>query len=292
MSERGRNDPRRGKSLERRILDLYSDLPRGERRLADVILETPGDLAKYSATELSQRAQVSNATAARLFKRLGYQSYIEARRAAREMAETDRAMPPIVSLADIPGLSVELSFHLTSDLQNLIRTIAALPQDLLRASIDALAQAEKIWVVGLGDNYPLAHFARALLIRIKPDIRMIPIGGFPVPEEFASITPQDTMLAFGFRRRTRSLLRIMQSAKDAGARIIMVSDTTASTTADIATITLRCRSRGASLFDSVVAPVSLMTYICSAIAATIGQTAVERLHRIESLHDAWGDIES
>jgi hypothetical protein len=32
-----------------------------------------------------------------------------------------------------------------------------------------------------------------------------------------------------------------------------------------------------------------MTYVCSAVAAIIGEEAVERLHRIESIHDGWGD---
>jgi hypothetical protein len=30
-----------------------------------------------------------------------------------------------------------------------------------------MARAEKLWIVGFGENYPLAHFARALLIRVK-----------------------------------------------------------------------------------------------------------------------------
>jgi hypothetical protein len=67
----------------------------------------------------------------------------------------------------------------------------------LNQAIQSMARAEKLWVVGFGDNYPLAHFARALLIRIKADIRMIPIGGFSVPEEFASIKPTDAMIALG-----------------------------------------------------------------------------------------------
>jgi hypothetical protein len=32
-----------------------------------------------------------------------------------------------------------------------------------------------------------------------------------------------------------------------------------------------------------------MTYVCSAVASIIGEEAVERLHRIESIHDGWGD---
>ena len=38
-----------------------------------------------------------------------------------------------------------------------------------------------------------------------------------------------------------------------------------------------------------VAPVSLVTYLCSAIGLKIGQNAIERLQFIENIHDEWGD---
>ncbi len=277
------------RSIAERILDVHGDLARGERRLADLLLENPGNLARHSASKLAERAGVSKATAARLFKRLGYAGYREAQLLARRQdgeANADGAG----ELPDERPALPDLDLHLSSDLHNLTRSVEALRSDDIRRSISALARAEKIWVVGFGDNYPLAHFARALLIRIKPDIRMIPLGGFPVPEEFASITPNDTMLALGVRRRTMALLHIMRSAKKAGAQIVYVTDHTASSTTELATVTLRCRTRGAGLFDSVVAPVSVMTYICSALAASIGETAIGRLHRIESIHDEWGDL--
>jgi DNA-binding MurR/RpiR family transcriptional regulator len=53
---------------------------------------------------------------------------------------------------------------------------------------------------------------------------MIPIGGFSVPEEFASISSTDTMLAFGVGRHTRSLRNILRSAAQAGAKIVFVTD--------------------------------------------------------------------
>ncbi|MFK8082460.1 MAG: hypothetical protein AB8B97_19410 [Granulosicoccus sp.] len=74
-----------------------------------------------------------------------------------------------------------LADHLQNDVQNLLHSIEAVRPDELADAALHLARADKIWVVGFGENYPLAHFARALLIRIKPDIRMIPIGGFSVP---------------------------------------------------------------------------------------------------------------
>ena len=71
-------------SLLGRVRDQLHELPPTERRLADLILDFPGELASYSASELAALANVSNATVSRFIRRLGYDNYDEARRQARE----------------------------------------------------------------------------------------------------------------------------------------------------------------------------------------------------------------
>lgn len=274
-------------SLSQRILDHYEALPRGERRLADLLLRQSGRLSEYSASELASEAGVSNATTARFFKRLGYASFRQARLAARQPEP-----PPVPGARhNLSSIGSDISLHLSSDAQNLRHTFESIRSDELRTAIGALATAEKIWVVGFDDDYALAHFARSLLIRIKPDIRLLPLGGFSVPEEFASITERDTILAFGIRRRPPILMRIVRSACEAGTRVILVTEANASKP-DLDLLVLRCRIRGAFLFESLSAPISLMTYLCSAVGSIIGEPAVERLHLIEAIHDRWGDDES
>jgi DNA-binding MurR/RpiR family transcriptional regulator len=276
--------------LPQRILEHYDGMPRGERRLADLLLEHPIAIVDQSATQLASRAAVSKATAARLFKRLGYPSFKTAQRAAREHGIE---APPVqfgARMRALPGHQVDLSLHLQGDVQNLVRTIEQQRSDDLNLAIRWLARADKLWVVGFGDNYPLAHFARALLIRIRPDIRMIPIGGFSVPEEFASISSSDAMLAFGVGRRTRALRNILRSAGRAGAQLVFVTDQTGRLEVATAGVTLRCRTLGTSLFDSLTAPVSLMTYLCSALAVRIGESAIERLRLIDEIHAEWGEL--
>ncbi|MGR3781765.1 MAG: MurR/RpiR family transcriptional regulator, partial [Albimonas sp.] len=69
--------------IGQRILAAYDDMPRGERRLADLLLEDLGALRHENAGSLAERAGVSKATAARLFRRLGYAGYKAAQREAR-----------------------------------------------------------------------------------------------------------------------------------------------------------------------------------------------------------------
>jgi DNA-binding MurR/RpiR family transcriptional regulator len=143
-------------------------------------------------------------------------------------------------------------------------------------TIRLLARGDKLWVIGFGDNYPLAHFARSLLIKLRSDIRMIPIGGFSVPEEFASITSSDVMLAFGIGRRTRSLRNIIGSASRAGAKVVLVTDHVGSGDASTCSVILRSRTTGAAIFDSMTATVSLLTYLCAALAERIGEGGIDR----------------
>ena len=161
--------------------------------------------------------------------------------------------------------------------------------DDLSTAVTSLSRAEKIWVVGFGDNYPLAHFARAQLIKVKPDIRMIPLGGFSVPEEFASIRGSDSVLALAIGRRTRMLRSILQSARLADAKTISVTDLASAGGTELADVTLRCRTSGLTYFDSLASPVSLITYLCMAVADRLGQNAVDRLRYIDSIHSDWGE---
>ena len=277
--------------LSERILESFDDLTKSERLLAEHFLENPDSLALHTAEEISSLAGVSKATTARFFKRLGFPSFKTAQRMARVRRNDSQHNKRVFSepIQQRSGRG-DLADHLASDVQNLIRTIEAIRGDELKDAVTYLARAEKIWVVGFGDNYPLAHFARAQLIKVKPDIRMIPLGGFPVPEEFASIRPSDAVLALAIGRRTATLRSILQSARLSGARTISVTDLTSSGNSELAEVTLRCRTSGLSYFDSLASPVSVITYLCMAVADRLGQNAVDRLKYIDGIHSEWGDL--
>lgn len=274
--------------ISQRIVDLYDLLTRSERRMADTILQSPDLVAELSATALAEQAGVSKATAARFFRRLGYAGARKARADAQIMLDQDGRVPEW--RARFGNARVNQAQHLTAEINNLTRSIEQIRSDELDTAIRAFAGAEKIWVVGFGENYPLAHFARALLIRVKPDIRMIPIGGFSVPEEFASIQASDAVLALGIGRRTKSLRSVMASSRRAGAHVTFITDQIAPVSSDAVSITLRCRTKGAGAFDSVVAPVSVLTYFCSSLALKIGEPALSRLEYISQIHVEWADL--
>ena len=69
-----------------------------------------------------------------------------------------------------------------------------------------------------------------------------------------------------------------------------MTDLTSSGNSELAEVTLRCRTSGLSYFDSLASPVSVMTYLCMAVADRLGQNAVDRLKYIDGIHSEWGDL--
>lgn len=67
-----------------RIRAQLPDLHRAEYKLGCFLLDFPGDLASYDAQELARLCGVSKATVSRFVRRLGFENYDAARRAARE----------------------------------------------------------------------------------------------------------------------------------------------------------------------------------------------------------------
>lgn len=271
-------------NIERRILDLYDQLTASEKKLAKVVLECQDNLAGYSATELADRAGVSKATAVRFFRRLGYESYNEARVQARDASDNGSPLSELLETeAPVPQRGT-LSAHLGQELQNLTRTLEGVRSDTLNDAVTALAEAERVWVVGFRNSRALAVYARALLIQLKPDVRLVPSGELSLAEELADIGPNDAMLVIGFRRRLQGLLDALEAARGAGARTILLTDPTAARSAGMAGIVLRCYTRSVSLFDSYVAPMSLLNHLFSRLVTELGDSAVERMDRIERMH--------
>jgi DNA-binding MurR/RpiR family transcriptional regulator len=271
-------------SLEQRLRRVLDGLPPSERRLALVLLAAPGEAATHSATELAGRAGVSKAAATRLVRRLGYAGWDDLRRQVRETRQWGAPLYQLSPWRAAGGRSGELARHLERDLANLARSLEGLDSHTVDGAIRALVGARRVWIMGLRNSYMLAFYARRQLVLVKDDVRLLPVPGQTMAEDLAGVTEADVVLAIGFRRRMGALGRAMQAARAAGARIVYLTDPSEGERRARADWTLVCQVQGAWLFDSYVAAISLLNYLCSAIARATGEAGRDRLERIERLH--------
>ncbi|MDR3372898.1 MAG: MurR/RpiR family transcriptional regulator, partial [Ancalomicrobiaceae bacterium] len=255
--------------IDARINAIFDSLTASEKRLAEVVIEARGNLSAFTAGELASRARVSNATAARFFQRLGYVSYNDARRATRVAHDWGSPLYELTGIGERRLVAGDFGLHIAQDLQNLARTAEMLTPAALATARDLIVGAKRLWVLGFRNSTALAGYARGLLVHVKPDVRLLPIAGQTLAEDLVGLGPDDALLILGFRRHPTILREIMLVAKEAHAPTVLIADLTASRTAQLATVTLRCHNRGHSLFDSYAAPISVINYLCSAVGLAL-----------------------
>lgn len=278
-------------SMQERILELQHDFTESEQRLAEVALAHLSTLAAYSATELARMAGVSKATAGRFFRRLGYESFNDARSQQREAG--DRGSP-LFGLAGIaPGQAVaedSLRAHLSNDLQNLAATFERLDAAELQTAIQSLQHGRRVFIAGFRNGRVLAQYAWALLTQLRDGVQLVPGAGLNLAEDLADLGKDDVLLVMDFRRRVALLRPMVEHANQVGARVIVLTDPSATELPAQADVILRCVNKGAGIFDSYIAAMSVINHLCTSLGLALGPAARQRLEQIEALHDLYGDL--
>ena len=271
-------------SFESLIRNRYAGLPESERRIADLILEFPGEVSAYSATELAELSGGSKAAVTRLVQRLGFSNFEEARRAARDAKSWGSPLYLLKRDAQVGNFGAQIEEEISQDLHNISRTFEALQSDTFDSIVDAVCDSKRVFLIGYRNSHYLAGYVRWQIIQVRGEVYLLPAAGETIAEELSDLTSEDMVIVIGFRRRVALVPRAMAVAHKAGAKILYVTDWSAEPSPH-ATWTLPCAVKSNDLFDRYAAPMSLLHFLCVSVVNRLGAKGRAHLQRIEKLHE-------
>lgn len=276
-------------TLQARIEAHYDDLPKAEKRLGDLLLSFPGDIASYSAGELAEAASTSRAAASRFFQRLGYKDFNEARQQVREAKRWGSPVYLSSSTEQRTMPSQPIEDHLAQERENLTRALESIRPDQLRRAVHALSTARHVHVAGFRNSYMLADYLRRQLQILRSGVSLIPSSGQTLAEDLVDIEAGDTVVLIGLRRRVDQVKQVLDTAHAQGANTLLITDPSCEKRLE-ATWTFTCQVQSQSLFDSYSACMSLLNLLCTTLFHQDITHRQERLKRIETLHDSLDEL--
>ena len=277
--------------LALRIQQRLDKLSPSERKLAGLVLEHQDDLLTYSATELAGFAGVSKATAARLFRSLGYSDFNEVRLQARE--ERNRTAPFELKPAGHVGRSSARSVgdHLKAELTSLTRTFEEMRSDLVAEAADLLVEAPRVWLLGLGLEDGLARYGRLLLARLRSDVHLLngQMGGGWV-EDLAMTGAGDALVVLSVQPRPKLLRPLLEYARTTRMAIVAVVDPGSVAWARrFARLTLQCHGAGPQPGATHTALLSTVNLLAGALTDRLGRAASQRTDLLAEIHEELDD---
>ena len=275
-------------SFVRRVRGHLDALPETERKLANFVLEFPGELAGYAGNELAELAGVSPSTVSRFIRRIGYETYEEARRHVREERQSGSPLFQSASAGRKRGDGL-VRPHAEVSAANLGSTFERLADAQVTEIAQAIRDAEQVLIFGSRSSHGFAVYLRWQIIQVVPHVTAIPGAGETLGEHLAGIGERDCVIVFGIRRQTRQVSAVLEAASKARAKILFVSDQASPDYAG-ATWSVQCDCRGTGLLDNHVAVMGLCDLIATTVMEASGAAGRKRLAAIEQAHDELDEL--
>ena len=262
---------------------------KGQRLIAKYITESYDKAAFMTASKLGKKVGVSESTVVRFAVELGYDGYPSMQKAMQEMV-----LNRLTSVQRIEVASDRFSDQdvvatvLQSDIEKLRQTGDMLDRAEFAEAVEAILETDRIYILGVRSAAPLANFLGYYLNYMSPNIHVVTTSGQgEMFEKIVAVKPEDVVIAISFPRYSSATVNAAQYCRQAGAKVIALTDSRMSPLGQHSDCVLEAKSDMVSLVDSLVAPMSIINALIVAIASRRESRLAEIFTSLEQVWDQY-----
>ena len=246
-------------SLSEYIQERFDEFSRSQKDVARYIVDHLDEAAFLTAEELARRASTSSSTVVRFSQALGFEGYPELQQAAiEEYRTTAVATNGSANSALFSFDHTELEGSLSTDHSNLEETARNLTREQVDGAVAALAEAQRVVVVGVDQMAFFASYLRHMLSLLDIRAEIVASTGGESLQRLGRIDEETLVIVLSSGRAHPLLLRAMKLAMHRRARTLAISDASMSEVGEHAEQTLYYSSNSPSFARSNTALMALV----------------------------------
>lgn len=272
-----------------KIESKMQQFSKGQRSIANYILNHYDKAAYMTAAKLGIAAGVSESTVVRFAFELGFDGYPELQQELAEMIKNKLTSIQRIEVASEQiGETDVLEKVLNIDISKIRKTLEETSRKDFDGAVDALVNAKNIYILGSRSASVLARFL-ALYFNIMFDsVKLIhTTSSSEMFEQIMRIKENDIIIGISFPRYSKKTVKAMDFAANNGAKVIAITDSPLSPLAKRADFFLQARSDMVSFVDSLVAPLSLINALIVAVGLKKGDELKRTFDKLESIWDEY-----
>lgn len=271
--------------LIKNIQNNFNTLSKGQKLIADFIINNYDKAAFMTAYDLGCTVGVSESTVVRFAITLGYDGYKQFRNELHELVKNKLTTVQRISMTDKYTNDMDaLKKVMQKDVENIQSTINEIDTIKFQNAIDMILNAKQIYILGLRSSSFVAGYLGFYLNFLIKNANVIVAGPNDVFEQLLKVDSEDVMIAISYPRYSKRALEAIDFAKEKGCKIVSITDSMISPAAKDSDISLIASSDMLSFVDSLVAPMSLI----NALIVSIGiEKKDEITSNFEDLEQIW-----
>ena len=275
--------------ISERIKAVYSTLSKGQKKIANAVLNEYDKVAYLTAAKLGDMVGVSESTVVRFADELGFEGYSQFQLAVQELVRIKLTPNQRIEITKQRiGCGDIIDTAMESDINKIKYTLEHLDRAAFSAAVDAILGAKRIYITGARSSEPIARMLSYNLSLIFDNVKLVaPTSSAEVFEQMYSVNEDDVVIAFSFPRYSSKMINGIRFARQKDAKVIVFTDSEVSPIAEFANCLLIAQSDMASFMDSLVAPLSIINAIVIEITSRREKEIRERFDALEKLWDEY-----
>lgn len=281
-------------SVLQNIRQQMDGFSKGQKRIAEFILNDYDKAAFMTAAKLGKTAQVSESTVVRFASELGYSGYPAMQKALQELIRGR-----LTSVQRIRASEMEEGDLLTRtmhrDMETIQATIEGIDRTVFANVVEHLLAAEHVYILGVRSSSFLAGYLNFYLRLLMDNVILVQNSAAgEIYEQMVHIGPKDVLIAISFPRYSNMVIHAVDMAAERGADVIAITDNGMSPLMPYATEALFVQCEALSYVDSLAAPLSFLNALVLAVGRSKRQEVDETFSQLEqvwSKYDIFGKSE-
>lgn len=272
------------------IENKMEEFSKGQRRIADYILDNYDKAAFMTASRLGSLAGVSESTVVRFAFELGYDGYPNMQKALQEMIRSRLTSTQRIQAAeDIFSGPDVLAAVIQSDIDKLRLMIAQAEQKEFDRVVEKIMNSRHVYILGVRSSSFVAGYLNFYLHMLTENVTLVQSNAAgEIFEQLLHIGPGDVMIAISFPRYSNVTINTAKFARDRGADIIAITDNELSPIYQVSDAALLAPCEMISFVDSMVAPLSLMNALLVALSNRVEKDISAIFAELETIWNEYG----
>ena len=280
------------KKLISDIQTQYTRLSKGQKLIAQYILNNYDKVAFMTACKLGETVGVSESTVVRFANALGYSGYPKLQAALQELIKNKLTTVQRVEMAnDYSDENTILNKILKGDIDNIRETLEEIDGEAFQEAVSRLLKARKIYILGRRTSFVVAQYLGFYLGIILDNVHTVRMDMGDAFEQIVRIGEDDVVIAFSFPRYSKKSFQLVKYAKEKGAYVISITDSLFAPIASESDNTLIVKSNMASFVDSLVPAMSVANALAVAVGMKEKEDIKEHFDDLEQMWDKYGMFE-
>lgn len=277
------------KNVLKQIEESYSSFSKGQKKIADYVINQYDKAAYTTAAKLGKEVDVSESTVVRFAVALGYEGFPELQSALREIIKTKlTALQRFEILSEKMDNADVLSKIMSGDISKLKTTMENLSRQDFDNSVETILKAKTIYIIGVRSASAIASFMGFYFNLLFNNVKIVQTTSISeVFEQILRAGDGDVVIGITFPRYSRRTVKALEYAKNSGASVVAITDTCKSPIVQFSDFKLYAKNDAASFVDSLVAPMSIVNALIVALGMRKKEETSMIFNKLEGIWDEY-----